>query len=135
MIYKFEILTDKVDSEGDVFKLDGLKIPDKPIVLTRNFDFSDPIGLCKLTHEGNRIKCEAEIDENTLNTYPAISFSVGASFTDENGIRHITDAKIVSASICAYPNADPSIKTIREQTALRDMNPRSPHEQKDGDTQ
>jgi hypothetical protein len=115
MKYKFTIATGHVDSQGNLFAPGSLKIPDKPLILTRNFDFTHPIGTCMLTREGDNIKCEAEIDENTLDTYPAISFSVGASYTDEDGIRHITDAKIVSASICMYPNTDPTIKTIREQ--------------------
>lgn len=111
---KFIIEKGQLDSNGDMLKIDGLKIPDRTL-LTRDFDNCNPIGYCDIFKEEGLLKAEADVPEEMLNAYPAIDFQVISQEINENNNRVINEAKLYSVSLCGHPNADPSIKRISEQ--------------------
>lgn len=111
---KFIVEAGQVDSNGDIIKLDGLQVKDKTL-LTKDFDISHPIGKCDVFKEDGVLKAEAELPEEMLNAYPAISFQILSSEPNKHGGRTIKEAKLMDVSLCQSPNADPNIKRIDEQ--------------------
>ena len=104
----------KVDSQGDIINLDGLK-HDETVLLTKDFDAVNPLGRCKVFKEHGLLKAEAEIPEEYLNSHPAIGFQVLKSHKNEHGGMTVTEAKLFTVSLCSSQNTDPSIKSIAEQ--------------------
>lgn len=111
----FIIETGKVDSNGDVIILDGLKIPDKSLPILKDFNHAECIGRATLKHEGGAIKADAVFSEKYFDGYPAIGFQVIKSEPNEHGGRNILEAKLHYVGISLTPNVDPSIKRLSEQ--------------------
>lgn len=110
----FTIATGQLDSQGDIIKLDGVKMPNK-ILMTENFDNSKVVGKAELKREGDAIKAVAEIPDHLLDAYPAIGFQLLKSHI-EGDIRVIDEMKLHYVGLSANRNVDTSIKSIREQT-------------------
>ncbi len=113
---KFIVETGKVDSNGDVIKLEGLKLPTGQIFITKDFDKSiPPIGTASVFMEDGVLKAEGEIPDEFIAGYPAVGIQIISSEPNENGGRNVTEAKLQSVSLCQQPNADPAIKRVSEQ--------------------
>jgi hypothetical protein len=110
----FTVETNKPDSNGDIVNLDGVHIPDK-VPVTVDWDHSKFIGMASVTIEGEELKATAEIPDKYLDAYPAIGFTAIKYNTNGKG-KTFEKVKLYEVSICARPNANPDIKTIREQT-------------------
>jgi hypothetical protein len=111
---KFILERGGIGSDSSAIVLDGLVIPEKEIPILQNFDITKPLGRCKPSKHADRVELEYDLSEELLDLYPAIGCQqIEARLVD--GIRYITHAKLLSVSLCTSPNADPSIKTIRQQ--------------------
>lgn len=106
------IATGNVDADGDILRLDAIKIPVKLPVI-RNFEHSIPVGYAENIHvEGNTLKADLEIPDEEQSVWPAIGFRVLESEKDENGHRVIKEMKLYCVSICTSPNVDPNVPPI-----------------------
>lgn len=107
-------LIGKPDSNGDVIMPGAIKIPDK-VPVFREFKHEIPLAFAEVKIEGEEVKATAEIPDELMDAYPAIGFQ---SLESEvvGGIRRHTSIKLYSVGLCAQPNVNPDIKTIREQT-------------------
>lgn len=112
---KFIVENGNVDSDGNVIKLDGLTIPDKKILLIKDFDASKAISKVDVYKEDGVLKAEGEIPEELLTGFPAVGIQIIKSEPNEHGGRNVLEAKLYSVSLCQQPNADPSIKRVSEQ--------------------
>lgn len=102
------------DSQGDVFLPGSVKNLDEKVWLTKNFDHSQkPLGKVTVKEEGQSLV--ADVPAGLIDLYPAIGFQVISSNRNEEGIREITEMKIITVSLCDSPNADPTIKKISDQ--------------------
>lgn len=111
---KFIIETGKVDSNGDILHVDGIKIKEQHI-LTKDFDISHPIGTCHVFKDDNMLKAEAELPDELPNHYHAIGYMVISAQPNEHGGKTILEAKLMQVSICVNENVDPSVKRISDQ--------------------
>jgi hypothetical protein len=109
----FTIETGMPDSNGDVIKLDGVKIP-KKVMVVENFDHSKPVGLAEIKREGDELKAVAGIPEQLLDKYPAIGFKV-EKYHMEGKVKVFDEIVLQSVGVCSKENTNPSIKTIRAQ--------------------
>jgi hypothetical protein len=114
MIRTFTVATGQLDSQGDIIKIDGIKMPDK-IQVIETFDTSKIVGEAELKRESSTIKAIAEIPDHYLDSYPAIGFEL-IRYHMDGDTRVIDEMKLHHIGISANPNVDPLIKTIREQT-------------------
>lgn len=110
----FTVATGKLDSQGDIINLDGIKMPGV-IQVTENFDPLKIVGEAELKHEGDAIKATAEVPDRLLDAYPAIGFRLIKSHMEGN-VRIFDEIEIDRIGICGNQNVDETIKTIREQT-------------------
>lgn len=69
----FTVETNLPDSNGDIINLDGMKIPDR-VLMIENFDRTKPLGYAEVKKEGSELKAIAEIPEKYLDKFPAIGF-------------------------------------------------------------
>lgn len=104
-------------SDGTVVDLVGLGLPDRPLVLTTNFDAMQVVASCVASKVPEGLLVEADVPDRLLDYYPAIGFSVEQSEPNEHGGRTVTACTLRSVSLGASPNVDPAIKTLREQIA------------------
>jgi len=111
----FTVETGKPDSHGDIINLDGVKIPDK-VPVTIEWDHQRFIGNSIVSKEGDELKATAEIPDKFLDAYPAIGFTAIKYETMEGGGKRFDEMKLYEVSLSSRPNANPDIKTIREQT-------------------
>lgn len=110
----FTVETGHPDGNGDIVKLDGIKIPDK-VIMIRNFDTSDVVGIAEVKREGDELKATAEVPNNLLDHFPAIGFKI-IKHRQEGGSRVFEETELQSVGLSDKPNTNPDIKTIREQT-------------------
>ena len=111
----FVIETGKVDSNGDIISLDGLKIPDKKIPILKDFEAHNCIGFADVVKEDGVLKANAEFTDKCFDGFPAIGFRIISSEPNEHGGRNITEAILYSVGISMMPNVDSSIKRLSEQ--------------------
>jgi hypothetical protein len=104
-------------ADGMAVDLAGLGLPERPLVLTTNFDVRQAVASCVTSKVPEGLLVEAEVPDHLLDCYPAIGFSVVQSEPNEHGGRTVTAAKLLAVSLSATPNSDPTIKTVREQLA------------------
>jgi len=110
---KICIATESLDSEGDIIKIDGIKLNGVPLV--KDFDLSKFIGKVTPYIKDNRLMADVDI-EGFENLYPAIGFSVKqCNIRNDGEVRIIEKAMLHSVSFCQKPNVDSSIKKIGEQ--------------------
>lgn len=69
-----------------------------------------------LYSENKELIVDAFVSDAGLDMYPAVGITV-LEQTEIDGIRVVTKCKLNHVSLCSNPNADPTIKTIREQIA------------------
>lgn len=112
----FIIETGKVDSNGDIISLDGLKIPNKKIPILADFNVSNCIGFADVVKEDGVLKANAELTDKYFDAFPAIGYQIISSEPNEHGGMNITEAKLQFVGISMLPNVGPSIKRISEQT-------------------
>lgn len=112
---KFIIETGKVDSQGDVIDLKGMVIPDKKLLVLKDFDATNLLGRATVIKEDGVLKAESDLPESTLDLYPAIGFQIIKSEPNEHGGRNILEAKLYSVGLSTSPNVDPLIKRISDQ--------------------
>lgn len=108
----FTIETNKPDGNGDIVNLDGIKIPDK-VIMIRNFDTSDVIGVAEVKRDGSELKATAEVPSNLLDHFPAIGFKI-IKQRQEGDCRVFEEIELLSVGLSDKPNTNPDIKTIRE---------------------
>lgn len=113
MTKTFIVATGNIDSDGDRFILDGIQIPGK-VLLTKEFDHTNPIGHCHVVKDENTLKATADIPEEFIGSYPAIGFQILKSEKKGN-IRLITEAKLHYVGLCANKNVDSKIKRLSDQ--------------------
>lgn len=116
IISSFIVEEGRVDSNGNCLNLSGLRLPDAPVVVTREFDVSQPIGMATVYREKNAIMatmCGGE----AVDGYPAVGVQVLKSAGNTHGGRDILEARLMQVSISSQPNADLAIKRISEQAA------------------
>jgi hypothetical protein len=111
---KFIIEMGLLDNRGDLLRLDGLTIKDRPTMALQDFNAMKPLGQCAVLLEDGVLKADCKLLDNT-DGYPAIGFSVEESEPNEHGGRTITKATLHYVGISNSPNADPNIKRISEQ--------------------
>lgn len=109
----FTVETGQVDGNGDIINLDGVKIPDK-VIMIRNFDTSDVVGVAQVKREGYKLKAIAEVPDNLLDHFPAIGFKI-IKQRQEGDCRVFEEIELQSVGLSDKPNTNPDIKTIREQ--------------------
>jgi hypothetical protein len=112
---KFVIETGKLNSNGDIIYLDGLKIPGKKIPILKDFETHNCIGFADVVKEDGVLKANAEFTNKYFDGFPAIGFQIISSQPNEHGGKNITEAKLYSVGISMMPNSDPSIKRLSEQ--------------------
>ena len=112
---KFVIEDGSIDALGNKVSIDGMQVPNKKVLLTRDFDVTKPIGRCDVFKEDGLLKAEAEIPDELIDAYPAISFKILDFEAGDDGLMNITDARLSGVSLCWRPNTNPSIKKISEQ--------------------
>lgn len=114
MQYTFVVETGQPDGNGDIILLDGLKLPSK-VIVTDNFQRDrPPLTVAHVNKDGDTLKATAEIPDEYLDHYPAIGFLIKKYSTTEKGkVWEETELKEIGLS--EKPNANPDIKTIREQ--------------------
>lgn len=110
----FIIECGNVGSDGIVIMPGAFKNLPKEMPLTRDFKQTPILGHANIFDDNGIIKAEGEIDESLFDLTPAIGFQVLKS-REENGIKIIDEANLRYVSLNAQPNADPNIKSIREQ--------------------
>lgn len=117
MTKTFIIATGNVDAEGDMIMPGALKMPEnKNIPVLRDFKAYDRVGKVIGIKEANgNFIADAELNEDFSKFYPGIGFYIVKSHT-EGDVRAIDEMKLMSVGLSTYPNPDPSIKTIGEQT-------------------
>lgn len=113
MIRTFTVVTGQLDNQGDIINIHGVKMPNK-IQLAEGFDPAKVIGHAELKREGDAIKATAEIPDHYLDAYPAIRGRY-INFRLEGDHWAIDELELLSIGLCGNPNADPTIKSIREQ--------------------
>jgi hypothetical protein len=111
MTKTFTVATGNTDSEGDIIKLDGVSIPDR-VLLTFEFDNTNPIGYCKVRNTGSELIASADIPDNFVGMYPAIGFQIVKSHY-EGRIRVIDEMKLHYIGLSTKPNVDEFIKPIQ----------------------
>lgn len=110
----FTIETGLPDSNGDVINLDGIKIPDK-VLMIEDFDRTKPLGYAEVKREGNELKATADVPDKYLDRYPAIGF-VAVSYRFKDCGRIYDEIVLQNVGLSEKGNTNPDIKTIREQT-------------------
>lgn len=115
MMRSFTIETDQPDCEGTVINLEGIEIPDR-VPLLYNFHATPDkvITFGRVWVEGSELKCEANLDEMWLDTYPAISFTMDKYSVNPGG-KLVKQCRLRCIGLCDDPNLNLGIKTIREQ--------------------
>lgn len=113
-IKTFIVENGKVDSNGDMLMIDGLKMPDKKVPLLYNFDNSRLITKIDVFKEDGVVKAKGEIPDEYLNLYPALGFQVIEAKANEHG-KIITQAKLYCVGLSEMPNTDETIKRISDQ--------------------
>lgn len=103
------------DSHGDVIMPGAFKDLPKKVLLTKDFNHNNPLGEVEVIMDGDKLIAKGNIDDLFDNFYPAIGFQL-LKYTEENGVKVISEAKLHYVGLCANPNLDNSIKTIGEQT-------------------
>lgn len=111
----FTIATGQVDSHGDIFT-PGCFGERGSATLIKGFSMKaeDYLGTAETKTEGDALVAEADIPEWCLDLYPAVGFKT-LQCREEGGVRVIEKATLICVGLCVAPNADPNIKTIREQ--------------------
>lgn len=105
----FTFLTEEVMDDGTVVKLAGLKLPAKlPVIIEFNKAALITHGTPKL--EEGVLKCYAELPDSLLDFYPCAGLSYDSKLWP-----NITEFKLLEVSMSRTPNADKTIKTLREQ--------------------
>lgn len=112
-IIKFIVEAGNVDVNGDKIMPGAIKNLPKSVLVTKDFDVYSPITKADVFEENGVIKATAEIPDYLLGLTPAIGFSILKSH-NEGDIRIIDEAKIYCVGLVGK-NADPSIKSIRDQ--------------------
>lgn len=110
----FTVETSQPDCHGDIVNLDGVHIPER-VPVTLEWDHAKLIGVGSVVKEGDELKATVDIDDRYLDGYPAIGFSAIKYKTNGKG-KTFEEVKLYEVSISGRPNANPDIKTIREQT-------------------
>lgn len=110
----FTIETNKPDGNGDIINLDGVHIPAR-VPVTLEWDHSKLIGMSTVGRVGDELKATADIDDRYLDAYPAIGFSAINYKTSKTGCKVYEEIKLYEVSLSSRPNANPDIKSIREQ--------------------
>lgn len=110
----FIIETNQADGNGDVVKLEGVKIPQK-VMVVEEFDRTKPVGMAEVKRVGDTLKATANIPDRLLDKYPAIGFSVRKYHTEDKG-KVFDEIDLQWIGLCTKENTNPVIKTIREQT-------------------
>lgn len=104
------------DLDGDIIKLDGMEITNKPYILLKNFDKA--IGMCNVKREGNVLYADLEFLDSEKdkydNTFPSIGFQIVASSRDGDSLR-ITKSILRHVSLSTNPNINHDILSVGEQ--------------------
>lgn len=104
----------KADSQGDIILPSAYKAA-KRVLITKDFDPSKLISVAdEVYFDGNDLKVTAEIPDEYLKLTPAIGFQIIESEV-KDGVRYITDMKLLCVSLCESENIDPGIKPIKDQ--------------------
>jgi hypothetical protein len=111
---KFIVEAGQLGSDGSVILPSAFKGLKKDLPLTKDFKADQVLGHATVYEEGDILKANADIGDSILDLTPAIGFEVVQSH-EENGVRVIDEMKLQHVSLSDQPNADASIKSIREQ--------------------
>ena len=110
MIKTFVVANGKIDSQGDMLMLDGIKIPDK-VLVAKDFDHKQPVSFATVDNTGTQLIATADIPDEMIGLYPAIGFEVVKTHR-EGDIRFIDECKLHYIGLCFNQNVDDDIKPI-----------------------
>lgn len=113
IVYKGIIVEQgKINSHGDIIDVNGLSVPNlsSAVPVLTNFDSNSYVGEAKIYKDKDILKADLNLNMD-LEGWPAI----GGQVLKKKG-NVIEEFKITSVSICSIPNADSTIKTIKNQS-------------------
>lgn len=105
------IAVERIDSMGDIIKIDGVNIPDKKLPVLKDFDQHKVIGYADVHKLSQHLVADLNLKEDCAGMFPAIGFVVKKQ-RRENGVRILEEIELMSVGISKAGNADTSIESL-----------------------
>jgi hypothetical protein len=105
------IAAERVDSMGDIIKIDGVTIPDKKLPVLKNFDHQSVIGYAEVYKLNKTLVADLSVTDDCAGLFPAIGFRVKKK-RRENGIVVLEEIELMSIGVSIARNQDPLIEPL-----------------------